>query len=121
MTDGCGTVLDANSVADAILGVTEPGLLRKPLASFVSEPDRNQLSQPWPGSTIPDRPTAITATAGLPYRPSNLIPAQLSSAPRAARPSSPICAGCRSRTTIRGSCCPEWPPSESARSHMHPG
>jgi len=45
VTDSSGTVLDANSVAIAILGLVEAGLLRKPLASFVAEADRKPLRQ----------------------------------------------------------------------------
>jgi len=45
VTDAAGTVLDANSVAAAIMGLVEAGLLRKPLASFVDEADRKPLRQ----------------------------------------------------------------------------
>ncbi|MEJ7771717.1 MAG: ANTAR domain-containing protein [Geodermatophilaceae bacterium] len=45
VTDSAGTVIDANSVAAALLGVAEAGLLRKPLALFVGEKDRKQLRQ----------------------------------------------------------------------------
>lgn len=45
VTDRAGTVLDANSVAAALLGVPESGVLRKPLTSFVAESDRRPLRQ----------------------------------------------------------------------------
>jgi len=45
VTDSAGTVLDTNSVAAALLGVTEAGLLRKPLTSVVCEADRRPLRQ----------------------------------------------------------------------------
>ena len=45
VTDSSGTVLDANSVATAILGLGEAGLLRRPLTSFVAETDRKPLRQ----------------------------------------------------------------------------
>ena len=45
VTGASGTVLDANSVAAAIMGLMEAGLLHKPLASFVQEGDRKQLRQ----------------------------------------------------------------------------
>ena len=45
VTDSAGTVLDANSVAGALLGVPESGLLRKPLTSFVGTADRRPLRQ----------------------------------------------------------------------------
>ncbi len=45
VTDSAGTVLDANSVAAALLGLPDSGLLRKPLTSFVSEVDRRPLRQ----------------------------------------------------------------------------
>lgn len=45
VTDSAGTVLDANSVAAAILGLVESGLLRKPITSFVAEADRKPLRQ----------------------------------------------------------------------------
>ncbi|MDQ4036762.1 MAG: ANTAR domain-containing protein [Actinomycetota bacterium] len=45
VTDSAGTVLDANSVAAAILGLGESGLLRKPITSFVAEVDRKPLRQ----------------------------------------------------------------------------
>ncbi|MBA3368294.1 MAG: ANTAR domain-containing protein [Geodermatophilaceae bacterium] len=45
VTDRAGTVIDANSVAAALLGVAEAGVLRKPLTSFVDDADRRQLRQ----------------------------------------------------------------------------
>jgi len=45
VTDAVGTILDANSVAASLLGVPEPGVLRKPLTSFVDEADRRPLRQ----------------------------------------------------------------------------
>lgn len=43
VTDSAGTLLDANSVAAALLGLSETGLLRRPLTSFVAEADRRPL------------------------------------------------------------------------------
>lgn len=45
VTDSAGSVLDTNSVAAAILGVPESGLLRRPLISLVGEADRRPLRQ----------------------------------------------------------------------------
>lgn len=45
VTNSAGTVVDANSVAASLLGVPEAGLLRKPLASFVTGSDRTPLRQ----------------------------------------------------------------------------
>lgn len=45
VTDAAGTVLDANSVAAAVLGVPEAEVLRQPLTSFVQDADCKPLRQ----------------------------------------------------------------------------
>lgn len=45
VTDSAGSLLDANSVAVALLGIPESGLLHKSLASFVIGTDRRSLRQ----------------------------------------------------------------------------